>query len=76
MALTMRQRINGYAREPNYCATLEYYRDSVWTDMTDRLLAQMGDESGRPIRVTRGYRQQYTCALMLDNTDGLLTPTN
>ena len=76
MATSMQLRIHSYGHDPDYHATLSYYRDAAWNDLTSRLVTNTTNGQRMPIRIQKGYRQIYTCKLTLDNEDGLLTPEN
>jgi hypothetical protein len=67
---SMKLRIHSYSRAPDYDFDFEYKQGGNWLSLKDRVIAT------EPIRVTRGDREFATCALVLDNTDGGLTPEN
>lgn len=72
----MALRIHSYSLDPTYAARVEYLRDGAWQSLTSRLLTQTTEGSNYPIRISKKYRQMYTCSLTLDNSDGLLSPDN
>lgn len=76
MHSNMALRIHSYSLSPEYYAGLEYLRDGAWHDLTERLVSRTSRGEQFPITVSKSYRQMYTCSLMLDNTDGLITPEN
>ena len=76
MQSNMALRIHSYSLSPEYYAALEYLRDGAWHDLTERLVSRTTGGEQFPITVSKSYRQMYTCSLMLDNTDGLITPEN